>query len=168
MWETLIWSYSWWPHEEEETHQENSASRTQWTAWNFYSLLHLRLWGSRGGQSRNLGEAEPPYRTTDPCGSCHGSECPSWHTPLTAVPAGGKAAYMDLCMPHSLGVQGGWQWKPLSSSCNDSVLRMFPLECQFSNGKDSTKQRYCGVMESWSWKLSWNKYIYDVIKMGFV
>lgn len=109
--------------------QENSDSRTQWTACNFYSLPYLLLWGSSGGQSRHLGEAGSPSRTTDPCGSCHGSECPSWHTHLTAVSAGGKAAYMDLCIPLECRVGG--------SESHSAVLvttllwECFPLSVNF-------------------------------------
>ena len=56
---------------------------------------------------------------------------------LTPFPTGGKAVWVDLPTPHRLGAWGGWGWTepPSKAIAMATFCRVFPLWCQFSNGK---------------------------------
>lgn len=60
-------------------------------------------------------------------------------------------------------------WAKLLQWLFSAVCFPFGVSFQMENiSCATTKQRYCRVTEHCSWKLLWNKYIYEVIKMGFV
>lgn len=147
--------------------QENSASRTQWTACNFYALPHLLLWGSSGGQSRGQERQGLPAELQIYMGAAmEVSAPPAMHLSQLFLQVQRQAIQIYLhLIPLECRVDGS---ESHSAVLVTSLLwECFPLSVNFQL-ENTPQNRDTAVMESWSWKLSWNKYVYDVIKMGFV